>query len=229
MEARSSSTIDGPNVSMRMDLKGRVENQKPASKVAVFLDRDGVINEERSDYVKNWGEFRFLPGALQAIASLTKAGLRIFVISNQSMINRGRASLEDVEEIHRRMKSEIEQAGGVVEGILYCPHTPEENCECRKPRSGLLEKAAKDYGVELERSYLIGDKLSDISAGQAVGCHCVLIQTGEDGAQLAAAQMSTPSNYRLCKGISQAVASILRSEQEKTEIGDSPSARRASG
>jgi len=199
-----------------MDSIGRIENQKPASKVGVFLDRDGVINKERSDYVKNWQEFRFLPGALQAIASLTKAGFRIFVISNQSAINRGLASPEEVEEIHRRMKKEIERAGGVIEAILYCPHTPEENCECRKPRPGLLERGAKTYGLELERSYLIGDKLSDIGAGQAAGCHCVLVQTGIRGTQLASAEKSNPGNYRLCRDIGEAVAWILQIEGENS-------------
>lgn len=205
-----------------MDSTGRIENQKSASKVGVFLDRDGVINQERSDYVKNWQEFRFLPGAVQAIASLTEAGFRIFVISNQSVINRGHASLEDVEEIHRRMKNEIERAGGVVEGILCCPHMPEENCECRKPRPGLLEKAAKNYGLELERCYLIGDKLSDVAAGQGVGCHCVLVQTGREGTQLVSGQMSIPGRHRLCRDISQAVAWILQAERENSRIDDSP-------
>jgi len=211
-----------------MDSTGRIENQKAASKVGIFLDRDGVINEERSDYVKNWQEFRFLPGALQAIARLSKAGLRIFVISNQSVINRGLASLEDVEEIHHRMKNDVERAGGMIEGILYCPHTPEKNCECRKPRPGLLEKAAKIYGLELERCYLIGDKLSDVAAGQAVGCHCVLVQTGREGTQSVGGQVRTRGKYRSSRDIGQAVAWILEAERENSPIDYSPVGRRGS-
>ena len=199
-------------VSVGTDSKARIESERPASNVGVFLDRDGVINEERADYVKNWQEFRFLPGALQAIASLTQAGFRTFVISNQSAINRGLASVEDVEEIHRRMKNEIERAGGDVEAILYCPHTPRENCRCRKPRPGLLEKAAKNYGLELERCYLIGDKLSDIEAGRAVGCYCVLVQTGIGVGEPTGARTSTAVNCHICADITQAADWIIRVE-----------------
>jgi D-glycero-D-manno-heptose 1,7-bisphosphate phosphatase len=191
--------------------KARAKNELPyRSPVGVILDRDGVINEERCDYVKNWSEFRFLPGALEAIASLTRAGFPIVVISNQSAINRGLTTTNDVEDIHRCMLGEIEKAGGEVEAVLYCRHKPEERCECRKPSPGLLRKAAHERGLELARCYLIGDKLSDIEAGQAVGCHCVLVRTGIGVGQHASAKTDTAVNCRICADISEAADWIIR-------------------
>src|SRR5713101_6581742 len=107
----------------------------------IFLDRDGVINENRSDYVKCWSEFRFLPGSREAIAKLTQAGHRIIVCTNQAGVAKGSISVETVEEIHRRMVAEISDAGGAIEKVYYCPHAKDENCACRKPRPGLLFKA----------------------------------------------------------------------------------------
>jgi len=182
--------------------------------VAVFLDRDGVINEERSDYVKSWGEFHFLPGALEAMSELTGAGCRLFVITNQSAIHRGLVSWGQVQDIHRRMREEIERAGGAVEAVLVCPHRPDEGCECRKPRPGLLERAAREYALDLNRCYLIGDKLSDIAAGQAVGCRCALVQTGLADPHQAGDGANVSGAYRLCRDAREAAEWILEREGE---------------
>src|SRR5579859_3809461 len=103
----------------------------------VFLDRDGVINYNRADHVKSWSEFEFLPGSLQALASLRKANYRVFVVTNQAVINRGIVDQAVVEHIHMQMLEHISRAGGRIEAVLYCPHRPEENCFCRKPLPGL--------------------------------------------------------------------------------------------
>src|SRR5215831_13737589 len=100
----------------------------------IFLDRDGVINENRADYVKSWQEFRFLPGSKEAIARLTHAGHRIIVCTNQACIARRIVAVETVEEIHRRMTAEIAQVGGMVRKVYYCPHGKDEGCFCRKPQ-----------------------------------------------------------------------------------------------
>jgi D-glycero-D-manno-heptose 1,7-bisphosphate phosphatase len=108
---------------------------------AVFLDRDGVINENRSDYVKSWREYRFLPGSKEAIARLTSAGHCIVVCTNQACIAQGIISVKTVESIHRGMLVEVEQDGGRIERVYYCPHGKDEGCPCRKPRPGLLFRA----------------------------------------------------------------------------------------
>ncbi len=147
------------------------------SKRAVLLDRDGVINIDGPGYVTSWDEFQFCPGALEAIRELTEAGWEIYVITNQSGIAKGLYSKQRLTDIHWRMLVEIRRAGGRLLGIQYCPHTDEANCMCRKPRPGMLLKAAAKWGLDLRRSYLIGDSARDIQAGAAVGCTTFWVQT----------------------------------------------------
>lgn len=144
----------------------------------IFLDRDGVINENRSDYVKSWSEFRFLPGSKEAIAMLTHASHRIIVCTNQAGIARGILSRDTVEEIHRRMVAEIAKAGGRIERIYYCPHGKDENCFCRKPRPGMLLRARDELGIDMHDAKFIGDSISDIRAAFAAGVHPILVLTG---------------------------------------------------
>ncbi|OQY23386.1 MAG: D-glycero-beta-D-manno-heptose-1,7-bisphosphate 7-phosphatase [Chloroflexi bacterium] len=151
---------------------------------AVFIDRDGVICRNRDDYVKSWEEFVFLPGALEALAQLARTDLYIVIVTNQSPINRGIVSAETVEEINSRMVLAIEAAGGRVDRVMYCPHRPDEHCACRKPQAGMLLLAAKDFGLDLSHSYLIGDAETDMQAGRAVGCRRYLVLTGRGWRQL---------------------------------------------
>lgn len=144
----------------------------------IFLDRDGVINENRSDYVKSWSEFSFLPGSREAIAKLTKAGHRIVVCTNQAGVARGTISLETVEEIHRQMVAEIAEVGGVIEKVYYCPHSKDENCSCRKPRPGLLLRARDELGLDMSDAVFIGDSISDVRAALAAEIHAILVLTG---------------------------------------------------
>jgi D-glycero-D-manno-heptose 1,7-bisphosphate phosphatase len=151
---------------------------------AIFIDRDGVINANRPDYVKSWAEFEFLPGSREALVGLSGLGWPVVVISNQSAIGRGLVSAETVAEINARMVAEIEQAGGRVDGVYICPHHPDEGCVCRKPRPGLLMDAALELGLDLGCSYLVGDAESDILAALAVGVQPVLVLSGRGRVQL---------------------------------------------
>jgi D-glycero-D-manno-heptose 1,7-bisphosphate phosphatase len=155
---------------------------------AVFVDRDGVICENRDDYVKSWDEFRFIPGAAEALAALTSAGLRIFVISNQSAIGRGIVDRETVDDVNAKMLDVLRAAGADVEAVLVCPHTPDDGCDCRKPEPGMLIDAAAEHDVDLDVSWMIGDAESDVIAGTRAGTETVLVLTGRGADQVRAAE-----------------------------------------
>lgn len=157
----------------RCSRRGRAE--PPA---AVFIDRDGVINRNRCDYVKSWSEFEFLPGALEALARLTRAGRRVFVVTNQSAVGRGLLLPEELVGLHAQMRSAVAEYGGEIEDVLVCPHRPNDGCACRKPQPGLLRAARDTSLVDLGRSVLIGDHMDDIGAAEAAGCAAVLVLSG---------------------------------------------------
>lgn len=177
---------------------------------AVFLDRDGVINQNRSDHVKHWSEFHFLPGALRAVARLSQAGVGVFIITNQAIINRGMVSRETVDWINRRMVEEIERLGGRVEAVAYCPHRPDEQCSCRKPQPGLLVDLARKFGLDLRESAVIGDALTDLEAGQAVGCKTVLVLTGRGAEQLRLAEAVGMTGFKVAADLEAATTLLLR-------------------
>jgi D-glycero-D-manno-heptose 1,7-bisphosphate phosphatase len=144
----------------------------------VFLDRDGVINHNRVDYVKQWSEFHFLPGTLRAIADLTAAGYQIFVVTNQACVGKGLLSRADLEAMHARMLQHIELAGGHIGGVLYCPHRNDEGCACRKPAPGLLFRARDEFGVDLQHAIMVGDSLTDMRTAAAAGVPAILVFSG---------------------------------------------------
>ena len=144
----------------------------------IFIDRDGVINENRSDYVKSWGEFRFLAGSREAIAALTKAGHRIVVCTNQAAVAQGLISLDTMEDIHRRMLAAIEEVGGVVEKVYACTHSKTADCDCRKPRPGMLLRASRELALDMSDAVFIGDSITDMQAGSAAGVRTLLVLTG---------------------------------------------------
>jgi D-glycero-D-manno-heptose 1,7-bisphosphate phosphatase len=145
---------------------------------AVFLDRDGVINNDSEDYIKSWPEFKFIPGSIEAIRLLTVNGLNPIVITNQSLINRNMISIKALNYIHDMMKKEIENKGGRITDIFFCPHTPEDNCGCRKPKPGLIHQAKSKYNLQLESAVMIGDSAKDIECAKNAGCKGVLVKTG---------------------------------------------------
>jgi D-glycero-D-manno-heptose 1,7-bisphosphate phosphatase len=176
----------------------------------IFLDRDGVINENRSDYVKSWQEFRFLPGSKEAIAQLTYAGHRIVVCTNQACIARGIISVETVEDIHRCMVAEIAQAGGRIEKVYYCPHGKDEHCFCRKPRPGMLLRAHDELGIGMNDAILIGDSITDVRAGLAVGIPTVLVLTGLGREQFLAHSQEADEPSHILANLGQAAKMILQ-------------------
>jgi histidinol-phosphate phosphatase family protein len=148
---------------------------------AVFIDRDGTLNEHTTDYVKSWGEFKFLPNTLDALKKLTTSDFKIIVITNQGAVGRGRMSLEMLEEIHMRMLAEVEAVGGRIDGLFVCTHLAEDKCGCRKPNIGLLKVAAASFDLDLKKSWFVGDNTMDIKTGKNAGCKTILVGTGYGG------------------------------------------------
>lgn len=143
-----------------------------ARRPAILLDRDGVLNEKapRAQYITRPEDFRFLPGVLDALARLTRAGYRILVVSNQAGINRGAMTEDDLAAVHRKMMAEIEAAGGRVDAIYHCPHDWDEGCDCRKPKPGMLNQAQREWHLDLTRTLFVGDDERDGEAAEAAGC-----------------------------------------------------------
>ena len=150
-----------------------------ALRKVIFLDRDGVINADSPNYIKNWDEFDFLPGSLEALAELTRAGCALIIITNQSMIGRGMVPLTILEDMHRRMRQVITQAGGNIHDIFFCPHRPNENCHCRKPKPEMILEAGRRHDIDLSKTIMIGDNAKDILCGRNAGCGAtILVRTG---------------------------------------------------
>lgn len=146
---------------------------------AIFLDRDGVINENRDNYVNSLNDVATIPGSLEAIARLTEAGYMIIVVSNQAGIVRGYTTVGNVERIHQYLADQVRGFGGRITAFYYCPHSNNPVvCECRKPGNGMLKQAAKDFNIDLSQSTLIGDAPTDIQAGQSVEMYTILVRTG---------------------------------------------------
>ena len=134
----------------------------------IILDRDGVINEDSDDYIKSTDEFIPLPDSLEAIARLNHAGYTVMVATNQSGIARGLFSIDTLNAIHSKLRRELSTYGGRVDGIFFCPHGPDDHCDCRKPAPGLLYEIAERTGRSLEGVPAVGDSLRDIQAAQAM-------------------------------------------------------------
>jgi len=144
----------------------------------VFLDRDGVINRDRADYVKNTSEFEFLPGAKEALRRLTESGYTVVVISNQQGVGKGLISPETLAEIDRKLRDEVAEAGGRIDAAYYCPHLAEENCGCRKPATGLIERASRDLGISPDSAVMVGDSARDVEAGRRARCYVIAVLSG---------------------------------------------------
>jgi len=143
----------------------------------IILDRDGVINVD-AGYVGAKKDWRALEGSVEAIAALTQAGYQLFVVTNQSGIGRGYYTEKDFQAVDRHMHQVVAQAGGRLVKTYYCPHTPQQGCDCRKPASGLFEQIKEDYHIDLTGVIFVGDKYSDLMAGDAIGAQSILVRTG---------------------------------------------------
>lgn len=152
---------------------------------AIFLDRDGVIIENVDTYVRSWADVTFLPGAVKALSLLRDTEYKIIIVTNQAAVGKGFISLAQAQEINQRLMETISQSGGRIDRVFMCPHAPPQGCDCRKPRPGLIMQAASELSIDLSRSFMIGDALSDIQAGQNAGIPCrILVRTGRGEKQL---------------------------------------------
>jgi D-glycero-D-manno-heptose 1,7-bisphosphate phosphatase len=144
---------------------------------AIFLDRDGVIIRKapEGEYVSDWSEVEFLPGSLDAIAAIHHFGYKVIIVTNQRGVATGKLQLNKVKEIHIKMKEVVAHSGGQISAIYYCPHDTSEHCMCRKPKPGMLLRAADEHHVRLPECWMVGDAAADIAAGKSVGCKTALI------------------------------------------------------
>jgi D-glycero-D-manno-heptose 1,7-bisphosphate phosphatase len=185
---------------------------------AIFLDRDGVIIENRPDYVQNWSQVKFIPGALKALAFLNQLPMRIVLVTNQAGIGRKIISPENAAAINQHIKRAIVDAGGRIDGTYICPHTPEDHCSCRKPKPGLILQAVHDLDIDLSKSTLIGDNLTDIQAGMAAKVkRIVLVRTGLGGIiELELPQLGL-SNIPVYDNLFQAVENLFNTDYIHTD------------
>ena len=155
----------------------------------IILDRDGVINEDSPDYIKTVDEWNPIPNSLQAIAKLCHNGYRVIIASNQSGLARGKVNISALNEIHQKMLTHLAQYGGHIDAIFFCPHEPKQECECRKPKPGLLLNIAERLRIALADVPVVGDKPADIQAALAAGARPVLVRTGQGQATINSGQV----------------------------------------
>jgi D-glycero-D-manno-heptose 1,7-bisphosphate phosphatase len=164
----------------------------------VILDRDGVINIERADYVKSAAECVPITGSIDAIARLHKAGFTVVVATNQSGLALGKFDLDDLEAMHEKLTRLVEEHGAELGAIFYCPHAPEDNCKCRKPMAGMVDAIEAEFNTSAEGFYFVGDSLRDLQAAITKGCKPVLVKTGNGEktlAQLADVSLQTDTPH----------------------------------
>ncbi|NLG71704.1 MAG: HAD-IIIA family hydrolase [Chloroflexi bacterium] len=177
---------------------------------AIFLDRDGVIIENRPAYVRSWEDVEIFPQALTALARVCKSPYKIVIVTNQSGVGRGLIQMETAEEINRRLVREIEKAGGRIDAVLMCPHAPEDRCGCRKPLPGLFFQAARQLQIDLSRSVMIGDAVSDLQAGKAAGIpRRFLVRTGRGAIQENLPEIAAAGPFTPCDTLEEALSRIL--------------------
>jgi D-glycero-D-manno-heptose 1,7-bisphosphate phosphatase len=178
---------------------------------AVFLDRDGVLIENRDDYVRAWEDVAFLPGARRALSRLARSDYAVVLISNQSAIGRGLVRAREVDHIHARLFEAIEELGGRVDGCYICPHSPDDRCNCRKPAPGLIQRAASDLHLDLGSSFFVGDAVTDMEAAHSAGVHGILVLTGRGREQVHMLPAGIREKLLVLEDVGAAVDAILRS------------------
>jgi len=177
----------------------------------IFLDRDGVINRDSPNYIKSRAEFEFLPGSLEAIRMLTENGYTIIVITNQSAVARKLISPEELNAIHEMMRGTVKKHGGRITDIFFCPHLPDDDCLCRKPKPGLIYQAKQRYDIDISCSVMVGDSVKDIECARQAGCgQAVLVSSGyKDETDMLAAKRIAPD--AVCKDLLNAAGYIMES------------------
>jgi D-glycero-D-manno-heptose 1,7-bisphosphate phosphatase len=182
---------------------------------AIFLDRDGVLIENRSEYVREWSHVKIFPEAIKALSHLHD--YKVVIVTNQSAVGRGLISLEIAHEINKQLIEVIRENEGQIDGVFMCPHAPVDQCNCRKPNPGLLLQAAKELSIDLSRSWMIGDAWSDLLAGKAAGVRgVVLLKTGRGSEQLSQPQPESLADYFVFNDLSEALAAIQNMDSAST-------------
>lgn len=178
----------------------------------VILDRDGVINEDSDEYIKSVSEWVPIPGSLKAIADLNAAGYRVAVATNQSGIARGMYDVDALHAMNRKMASMLRRFGGSVDGVFFCPHGPEDRCDCRKPLPGLFRQISRRYQTGLEGVPAVGDSARDLQAARSVGASPVLVRTGKGERTLAAGDV--PDDVPVYNDLAEFVDDLLSAAGE---------------
>jgi D-glycero-D-manno-heptose 1,7-bisphosphate phosphatase len=177
---------------------------------SIFLDRDGVLIENRPDYVRAWSQVVTIPEAIRALSLAAIKKYKLVIVTNQSAVGRGLMMLETAQEINQRLVQLIQNQGGQIDGIYMCPHKPEDGCSCRKPLPGLLLRAARDLSLDLQRSWMIGDAWTDLQAGEAAGVRgTVLLKTGRGEEQLPMAHLKNDTTSLVIDNLPSAFEAIL--------------------
>lgn len=178
----------------------------------IFLDRDGVINRYPGDtkYVTSRREFKFLPGAREAIAKLSQNGFKIFIVSNQAGVGKGIFPKKRLSEITKKMLREVEQAGGKIHNTYYCIHRPEENCSCRKPKAGMIKRIKNKLPFNIKKTFFIGDTIRDVITAKAAGCRSILVLSGKEKLKNRKNWKSQPDF--IFKNLKEAAGFILKQE-----------------
>ena len=176
----------------------------------IVLDRDGVINHDSDDYIKTTDEWVPIDGSLEAIARLNQGGYTVVVASNQSGIARGYFDIETLTAMHRKMAALLEKLGGHVDAIFYCPHGPKDNCDCRKPKPGMLLEIGQRFNVSLEDVVFIGDSMADIKAAANANARSVLVRTGKGEKAEKILQAENRDDIPVFDDLAAAVTAILQ-------------------
>jgi len=160
----------------------------------LILDRDGVLNVEAHGcgYVTKPDQWQWIPGALEALAQLHQAGIRMSIATNQSAVGRGLMTRADLDSVHRHMLADVVQAGGSIAAVYVCPHRPEQGCGCRKPAPGLIRSAVAESGIGVEETLVVGDDIRDLAAARGAGVEAVLVLTGKGQHAAALRRPATP-------------------------------------
>lgn len=177
----------------------------------IILDRDGVINEDSDDYIKSVEEWIPIPGSIEAIARLTKAGYTVAVATNQSGLARGYFDQRALEAMHDKLHDLLAARGGRVDHLAYCPHGPDDDCECRKPKPGMYEKIAQVFGSPLKNVWVVGDSLRDLQAAEEVSAQPVLVKTGKGERTLMKGHL--PAGTRIFPDLSAAVDALISEDK----------------
>lgn len=184
----------------------------------IILDRDGVINHDSDDFIRSPSEWLPIEGSLEAIARLNQAGYRVVVITNQSGIARGLFDIETLAQIHSKMRRMLAQVGGKLEAVLFCPHGPDDKCDCRKPAAGMFTDLAHRLRISLTEVIAVGDSLRDLQAASLAGAKPILVRTGKGERTLAAGGL--PKNTPIYDDLSAVADMLLLAENNSTADED---------